>query len=61
MVDNDTLLLEGGEQSCVVEHDTRHITKSVAGSGRLKAASVPTGLIAGGAWDLDFNRILSST
>ena len=32
------------------------VNKSVAGCGRLKAASVPTGLIAGGAWEPDFSR-----
>lgn len=27
----------------VVNRDTHHITRSVSGSGRLKAASIPTG------------------
>ena len=35
------------------------ITRSVAGSGRLKAAFDPTGHIAGGAGELDFSRVCS--
>ena len=43
------------------ERGHHQITRSVAGSGRLTAASVPNGRIAGGAGGLDFNRERSWT